>query len=153
MPISSCEIEVRDVSGTAVLVVSGDIDRDAESKVSTAYEQAVATDPRRVILDFATTEYINFERYRPHRQRAGEGPGRRQERGRRRAFGSLPGDLRDHPPVRLHRALPRRRGGSRTRRPGTSVARHNPRETRPDERGIPWTLQWSRWTCDTPERR
>jgi anti-sigma B factor antagonist len=59
MPTSSCEIEVRDVSGTAVLVVSGDIDRDAESKVSAAYEQAVATDPRRVILDFASTEYIN----------------------------------------------------------------------------------------------
>jgi anti-sigma B factor antagonist len=56
---SHCEIEVRDVSGTAVLVVKGDVDRDAEATVSSAYEQAVTTDPRRVILDFASTEYIN----------------------------------------------------------------------------------------------
>ena len=47
------------MSGTAVLAVSGDIDREAEATVSAAYEQAVATDPRRVILDFAATEYIN----------------------------------------------------------------------------------------------
>jgi len=56
---SNCEIEVQEVSGTAVLAVRGDIDREAEATVSTAYEQAVATDPRRVILDFHETEYIN----------------------------------------------------------------------------------------------
>jgi len=57
--LSNCEVEVRDVSGTAVLAVRGDIDREAEATVSTAYEEAVATDPKRVILDFAETEYIN----------------------------------------------------------------------------------------------
>lgn len=57
--MDSCEIEVREVSGTAVLAVTGDIDREAESAVSTAYEQAIASDPRRVILDFHSTEYIN----------------------------------------------------------------------------------------------
>jgi len=56
---SHCDIEVRDVSGTAVLVVNGDVDRDAEATVSSAYEQAVRTDPQRVILDFSSTEYIN----------------------------------------------------------------------------------------------
>jgi anti-sigma B factor antagonist len=56
---SNCEIEVEHVSGTAVLVVKGDVDREAEATVSAAYEQAVGTDPRRVILDFALTEYIN----------------------------------------------------------------------------------------------
>ena len=106
------------VSGTAVLVVRGDIDREAESNVSSAYEQGVATDPRRVILDFAATEYINSSGIALivsvlARARA-DG-----SRWRRRPFGSLPGDLRDHPPVRLHRALPRPRRGSRTRRPGT----------------------------------
>jgi len=57
--MDSCEIEVREVSGTAVLAVTGDIDREAEATVSSAYEQAVKTNPRRVILDFHTTEYIN----------------------------------------------------------------------------------------------
>ena len=56
---STCEIEVRQVSGTAVLAVRGDIDREAEGIVSSAYEQGVAADPRRVVLDFAGTDYIN----------------------------------------------------------------------------------------------
>jgi anti-sigma B factor antagonist len=56
---STCEVEVQEVSGTAVLVVKGDVDREAEAAVSSAYEQAVGSDPRRVILDFALTEYIN----------------------------------------------------------------------------------------------
>jgi len=57
--LSTCEVEIQDIAGSAVIAVKGDIDREAESIISSAYEQAIATDPRRVILDFASTEYIN----------------------------------------------------------------------------------------------
>ncbi len=117
--MDSCEIEVREVSGTAVLAVTGDIDREAESAVSTAYEQAIASDPRRVILDFHSTEYINSSGI----ALIVSVLARARSEGRSVAAVGLSDHYREifeiHAPVRLHRALRRpRRGG----RPGSAGA-------------------------------
>lgn len=53
-------VDVRVIEGGVVLVLGGDIDGTASAALSEAYEQAVATgDPRRVLLDFTSAEYIN----------------------------------------------------------------------------------------------
>jgi anti-sigma B factor antagonist len=54
-----CEVDVQTRSRSSVIAVKGDVDREAEGAVTAAYERAVATDPERVILDFADTDYIN----------------------------------------------------------------------------------------------
>lgn len=45
--------------GEPVLRLSGRVDRDAEAPLLHAFEAALGEMPRRVILDFAATDYIN----------------------------------------------------------------------------------------------
>ncbi len=44
---------------TAVLRLTGQIDRDAASALSAAYDTASSTDPQVVVLDFTEVDYIN----------------------------------------------------------------------------------------------
>jgi anti-sigma B factor antagonist len=53
-------VEVRPIKGGVVLELAGDIDGTASAGLSEAYERAVAeSDPKQVLLDFTSTEYIN----------------------------------------------------------------------------------------------
>ncbi len=53
-------VEIRAIKGGVVLELSGDIDGTAAAGLSAAYERAVAaSNPKVVLLDFTTTEYIN----------------------------------------------------------------------------------------------
>ncbi|HET7385730.1 MAG TPA: STAS domain-containing protein [Nocardioidaceae bacterium] len=57
---SSCEVQVRQEPGAAVLSLSGEVDGSAAGPLTAAYGQAVRTgDGLRVILDFADVDYIN----------------------------------------------------------------------------------------------
>ncbi|HLY50770.1 MAG TPA: STAS domain-containing protein [Solirubrobacteraceae bacterium] len=57
MPGSRFEAEVRDEPGLAVVVLSGDIDRDAEADLAAAYVAAGAASV--ILLDFSAVGYIN----------------------------------------------------------------------------------------------
>jgi anti-sigma B factor antagonist len=57
MATAELEARVHDESGTAVIVLTGDVDRDAEAALDAAYEQVGKTGS--VVLDFANVEYIN----------------------------------------------------------------------------------------------
>jgi anti-sigma B factor antagonist len=58
-PVATAELEARvlDEAGTAVIVLVGDIDRNAEAALDAAYGK-VEHAPR-VVLDFAGVSYIN----------------------------------------------------------------------------------------------
>jgi anti-anti-sigma factor len=57
MATAELEARVRDEGGTAVIELTGDIDRNAEAALDAAYSQ-VEQAPS-VVLDFAGVEYIN----------------------------------------------------------------------------------------------
>ena len=57
MPASRFEAEVRAERGLAVVVLSGDIDRDAEAGLSAAY--VAAGEAGVILLDFSAVGYIN----------------------------------------------------------------------------------------------
>jgi anti-sigma B factor antagonist len=57
MPASRFEAEVRIEPGLAVVVLSGDIDREAEDGLAGAYVAAVAMEV--ILLDFSAAGYIN----------------------------------------------------------------------------------------------
>ena len=44
---------------TAVIVLTGQVDREAAANISAAYDGAAATDPNTVVLDFTAVDYIN----------------------------------------------------------------------------------------------
>jgi len=57
---TTCEAEVLDVAGGAVIQLSGDVDGTAADVLTAAYDQAVADgDPASIVLDFAAVGYIN----------------------------------------------------------------------------------------------
>ncbi|MGH7735775.1 MAG: STAS domain-containing protein, partial [Gemmatimonadales bacterium] len=57
---SQCEVEVSQLAGAAVLVIRGEIARDAATPLGQAYERAVSAGAvDRVVLDFAAVDYIN----------------------------------------------------------------------------------------------
>lgn len=53
------EVEARDDQRSAVIRLTGQIDREAAGALSTAYTEASAFDPATVILDFSDVDYIN----------------------------------------------------------------------------------------------
>lgn len=57
--MSELQVTVRDRDGTAVIDLRGDIDRSADERLSTAYEQATVAGARTVVLNFEQTDYIN----------------------------------------------------------------------------------------------
>jgi anti-sigma B factor antagonist len=44
---------------TAVIVLTGQVDREAAANIAAAYDNAAATNPTTVVLDFTTVDYIN----------------------------------------------------------------------------------------------
>lgn len=56
---SSYRVEVLTDPPTAVLVLTGQIDRDAAAALAAAYDTASAADPGVVVLDFTGVDYIN----------------------------------------------------------------------------------------------
>ena len=58
--LTTCEVTVRYLSGTAVLELTGELNSSASTVLMPAYEKAVAAgDYRTVVLDFAGVDYIN----------------------------------------------------------------------------------------------
>ncbi len=60
---STCETEVRhadETGGTAVIIISGEVDSNAKAVLPAAYAAAVAVnEPGKVLLDFHAVDYIN----------------------------------------------------------------------------------------------
>ncbi len=59
MPTQLLETLVRQVGGTAVIDLHGDIDGTAEDGLSAAYAEAEGHNPSAILLNFAGVEYIN----------------------------------------------------------------------------------------------
>ena len=57
MPTAELEARVHDEAGTAVIELTGDVDRDAEATLDAAYSQVEQA--RMVVLDFSGVPYIN----------------------------------------------------------------------------------------------
>ncbi len=57
MATAELEARVRDEGGTAVIELTGDIDREAEAALDAAYSQVEQAES--VVLDFAGVSYIN----------------------------------------------------------------------------------------------
>jgi anti-sigma B factor antagonist len=57
--MSTYEVGTRGEPPVAVMSLHGNIDRDAVQTLTSAYEQAVADDPRAILLDFQDVAYIN----------------------------------------------------------------------------------------------
>jgi anti-anti-sigma factor len=59
MAAKLAEANVRLNDGSAVIDLSGDIDRSAEAVLAEAYEKAATAGSTTVVLNFAETEFIN----------------------------------------------------------------------------------------------
>jgi anti-anti-sigma factor len=57
MATAELEARVSDEAGTAVIVLAGDVDRDAEAALDAAYSQVEGA--KSVVLDFKAVPYIN----------------------------------------------------------------------------------------------
>ena len=57
MATAELEARVRDEGGTAVIELSGDVDRDAEAALDSAYAHVERAET--VVLDFSNVSYIN----------------------------------------------------------------------------------------------
>ena len=53
------EVVAYETSATAVIVLTGQVDRQAADALASSYEAAVAMDPSTVVLDFNSVDYIN----------------------------------------------------------------------------------------------
>lgn len=59
MAAKPAEAQLRTEGTTAVLILSGDINRTAETVLTDAYAQAAGAGATHIILNFAGTEFIN----------------------------------------------------------------------------------------------
>ncbi len=59
MSVKVLEATVRQLDGTAIIDLRGDIDGTAEQALSAAYADATASNPQSVLLNFSGVEYIN----------------------------------------------------------------------------------------------
>ena len=104
--------------GEARLAMRGDVDIAADEVLAAAYADAAATGATRVVLDFGAVDYINSTGIALIVRLLAEARRDHREVDRPRPLRPLPGDLPDHPPVRLpHDRRPpaddvRSRGGS-----------------------------------------
>ena len=108
MATAELEARVRDEGGTAVIELTGDIDRDAEAALDAAYSQ-VEQAPS-VVLDFAGVPYINSTGIARDRRAARPREEQRADARCARPVRALPPDLRDHAAGGLHDDS--RRGGA-----------------------------------------
>lgn len=53
------EATVRQISGTVIIDLRGDIDSTAEQALNAAYAEGIASNPASVLLNFSGVEYIN----------------------------------------------------------------------------------------------
>ena len=53
------EATVRQMNGTVIIDLRGDIDGTAEQALNAAYAEAIASNPASVLLNFSGVEYIN----------------------------------------------------------------------------------------------
>ena len=53
------EASVRQLNGTAIIDLRGDIDGTAEHALNAAYAEATASNPTSVLLNFSGVEYLN----------------------------------------------------------------------------------------------
>ncbi|HVQ89138.1 MAG TPA: STAS domain-containing protein [Actinomycetes bacterium] len=56
---SDYEVLALNESQSAVIVLTGQVDRDAATNIAGAYDAAAATSPTTVVLDFSRVDYIN----------------------------------------------------------------------------------------------
>ena len=57
---SNCEVDVRRLPGTVVLVIRGEIDSSASQPLQSAYAGTLGPDmATRVVLDFTAVDYMN----------------------------------------------------------------------------------------------
>jgi anti-anti-sigma factor len=57
---STCEVDVRRLPGTVVLVIRGEIDSSASQPLQSAYAATLGPDmATRVVLDFTAVDYMN----------------------------------------------------------------------------------------------
>jgi anti-anti-sigma factor len=59
MTTGHVEVRVRHLTRLAILDLGGDITRQAETDLDTAYSEAAAVDPAAILLNFGRVEYIN----------------------------------------------------------------------------------------------
>jgi anti-sigma B factor antagonist len=59
MTSGTFEASVRRRGDTAIIDLSGDVNRDAEQDLRAAYEEARASEPANILLNFARVHYIN----------------------------------------------------------------------------------------------
>jgi anti-anti-sigma factor len=59
MTTTELKVALRRRGGVAVLDIAGDIDRDADTPLQRAYDEAVADGGARVLLNFSEVSYIN----------------------------------------------------------------------------------------------
>jgi anti-anti-sigma factor len=57
--ITGYEVVAYPASSTVVIVLTGQVDREAATALASSYEAAVASDPSTVVLDFNAVDYIN----------------------------------------------------------------------------------------------
>jgi anti-anti-sigma factor len=55
----SFEADVRNDGDLAILELHGDVDGAADEALNGAYDQAIGSDPKRVLLNFTDVSYIN----------------------------------------------------------------------------------------------
>ncbi|MEO8328586.1 MAG: STAS domain-containing protein [Candidatus Nanopelagicales bacterium] len=57
--MSPYEVDLRGEPPVAVMALDGNIDRDAMTSLTAAYESAIVDDPKAILLDFGNVAYIN----------------------------------------------------------------------------------------------
>ena len=104
MTTSELDATVRQRDEVAVIDLTGEIELDGRARRSNeAYAQATGQRRRaRSMLNFDRAEYINSTGIALIVGLLAQARAERRDGRRLRAVGSLPRDLRDHPPGRLH---------------------------------------------------
>ena len=59
MPAERVEVGVRQKSGVAIIDLHGEINAFAEEPLNAAYAEAEGSDPRAILLNFDSVDYIN----------------------------------------------------------------------------------------------
>ena len=59
MAMTLAEAKVRQKDGAAVIDLTGDINGAAEPALTGGYEEAIKSDPKKILINFGGAEYIN----------------------------------------------------------------------------------------------
>ncbi len=102
MATRELEVGVREHAGAMVIDLRGDVNSGAEEALTGGYARATEGGAQTVALELRRRRVHQQHRDRPDRGPARAGPGAGNRDQGVRPVGPLPGDLRDHPPGRLH---------------------------------------------------